>query len=143
MAKKPEPTPFSVHHFQSKIIKNNTETKNMNGEVKKYIDKQKSPQKEICISLRKILLKALPEIKEEMKWGALVYDDGRYYIGVVRYGVNFGFAINGLDKKEVALLEGSGKTMRHIKIEKLKDIDKKKLIELIKLVKKKVVCNPC
>jgi hypothetical protein len=115
----------------------------MDNEVKKYIDKQESLQKEICIALRKILLKTLPKIKEEMKWGALVYDDGRYYIGVVRYGVNFGFAINGLDKKEVALFEGSGKTMRHIKIEKLEDIDKKKLIELIKLVKKKAACKPC
>ncbi len=108
-----------------------------------YIDKQKSPQKEICLALRKILLKVFPKMKEEMKWGAIVYDGGRYYIGVVKYGVNLGFAVNGLDKDEIKQFEGNGKTMRHIKVEKLDDIDEKKLVGLIKLVHKKVVCKPC
>ncbi len=39
--------------------------------------------------------------------------------------------------------QGSGKTMRHIKINSLKEIDEKKLIELIKLVHKKVSCGSC
>jgi hypothetical protein len=82
----------------------------------------------------------LPKTKEEMRWGALVYDGGRYYIGVVRYGVNLGFAIKGLNKEEVGQFEGGGKTMRHIKIKSLKDIDEKKLVGLIKLVKKKASC---
>jgi len=115
----------------------------MDQKIIDYINKQKSPQKEICLALRKILFKIFPKIKEEMKWGAMVYDGGRYYIGVVRYGVNFGFAISGLGKKEVSLFEGSGQTMRHIKIEELKDIDEKKMIKLIKLVYEKAACKPC
>lgn len=98
----------------------------MDEKIADYINKQKSPQKEICLELRRILLKIYPKIKEEMKWGAIVYDGGRYYIGVVKYGVDLGFAVNGLDKDEIKQFEGNGKTMRHIKIEKLDDIDEKK-----------------
>jgi len=108
-----------------------------------YINKQKSPQKEICLKLRKILLKVFPKIREEMKWGAMVYDGGRYYIGVVKYGVNFGFAVSGLSKEEVKRFEGGGKAMRHIKIKALNDINEKKMIEVIRLVAKKAVCKPC
>ncbi len=115
----------------------------MNDQVKKYINKQKSPQKDICLELRKIILKTLPETNEEMKWGAIVYDGGKYYIGVVKYGVNFGFAISGLDKEEISLFEGNGKTMRHLKIKALSDIDETKLIKLIKMVREKAVCKLC
>jgi len=115
----------------------------MDKKVSDYIDKQQAPQKEICLALRKMLLKVFPEMKEEMKWGALVYDGGRYYIGAVRYGVNFGFAINGLSKEEIEYFEGSGKTMRHIKVESVKDIDERTMIELIRLVHKKAIVKPC
>lgn len=115
----------------------------MNQEINDYINKQESSQREICLRLRKIILNVFPKIKEEMRWGAMVYDDGRYYIGAVKYGVNFGFAINGLDKEEIEQFDGSGKTMRHVKIEKLSDIDEKRLIKLIKMVHEKAVCSPC
>lgn len=110
----------------------------MDKKITDYLNKQKPPQKEICLALRKIILKRLPKVKEEMKWGAIVYDGGRYYIGVVKYGVNLGFAINGLTKEEIGLFEGGGKTMRHIKIKNIKDIDEKRLVKLIKLVKIKI-----
>lgn len=55
--------------------------------------------------------------------------------------VNIGFAINGLSKEEIGLFEGSGKTMRHIKIHSLEDIDEKKPVKLIKLVDKKAICT--
>ena len=115
----------------------------MNKEIEKYINKQKSPQKEICLVLRDILVKVYPDIKEEMKWGAMVYGGGKFYIGVVRYGVNMGFAIKGLSKKEIGLFEGSGKTMRHIKINSVQDIDEEKLLRLIKIVGKKALCETC
>jgi len=46
----------------------------MNKEVKEYIEKQKSPQKEICKKLRKIILKTFPDTKEEMKLGVPWYE---------------------------------------------------------------------
>jgi hypothetical protein len=115
----------------------------MEQEIADYINKQSSPQKEICLALRKTLLDVFPEIKEEMKWGAMVFGEGRYYIGVVKYGVNFGFAINGLSNEEVKFFDGNGKTMRHLKFEELDTIDDEKLIKLIRLVHEKALCDPC
>jgi hypothetical protein len=115
----------------------------MDNKITDYINRQKTPQKEICLELRRIILKLYPKIKEEMKWGAIVYDGGKYYIAVVTYGVNLGFAVSGLDKEEVKQFEGSGKTMRHIKIKTLADIDEQQLTRLLKLVHEKVVCKPC
>ena len=106
-----------------------------------YIGKQKSPQKEIVTCLRKLILKIFPSIKEEMKWGVPVYGDGKYYIGALKDHVNLGFSINGLSKKDVDKFDGQGKTMRHIKIRSVKDIDDNKIIGLMKLVKKK--CAVC
>jgi hypothetical protein len=57
--------------------------------------------------------------------------------------VHIGFAINGLSKEEIGLFEGRSKTMRHIKIHSLEDIDEKKLVKLIKLVDKKAICTQC
>ena len=108
-----------------------------------YINKQKNPQKEVCNYLRKLLSKTKPGIKEEMKWGVPVFADGKFYIGSFKNSVNLGFSINGLNNKEVALFEGSGKTMRHIKIKTLQEIDEEKLIKLIKLVNEKSVCEYC
>lgn len=113
----------------------------MDQKVADYFNKQEPLQKEICLALRKILLETLHEVEEEMKWGAVVYDGGKYYIAVVRYGVNLGFAVNGLSKEEMNLFEGNGKTMRHLKINSLKEIDEARLVKLIKLVQKKVVCD--
>lgn len=115
----------------------------MDRKVFDYIDKQKPPQKEICLGLRKIIFKLYPKIKEEMKWGAIVYDSGKYYIAAVKYGVNLGFAVNGLTGEEIKQFKGNGKTMRHIKIKTLSEIDEQQLTGLIKLVHNKVVCKPC
>ena len=73
----------------------------MNPEVTAYIEKQKSPQKEICVKLRKIIFKTFPKIKEQMKWGVPTYADGNYYIVALKDSVNLGFAIKGMSPQEV------------------------------------------
>lgn len=108
----------------------------MNKEVEKYIEKQKSPQKEIVQKLRKIIFKTFPNIKEELKLGVPWYE-GKYYIVALKDHVNLGFSLKGLSKEEKELFEGGGKTMKHIKIYSLKDIDEKKIVKLLKIVDKK------
>jgi len=108
----------------------------MSSKVEDYIKKQKSPQKEICQKIREIIFKTFPGIKEEMKYGALWYE-GKYYIGALKDHVNLGFSINDLSTKELELFEGSGETLRHIKIYSLEDIDEKNIVKLLKLVKSK------
>lgn len=115
----------------------------MHNTVDVYIEKQKSPQKEILQKVRKIFQKTLPNCKEKMMWGVVTFSGGKFYIAAMKTRVHVGFAITGLNKEETALFEGTGKTMRHIKITSVEDIDEKHLIKLIKLVDKKSVCIPC
>jgi hypothetical protein len=42
----------------------------------------------------------------------------------------------------MSMFEGSGKTMRHIKIPTLEGIDEIKLVKMIELVDKKASCKP-
>jgi hypothetical protein len=51
--------------------------------------------------------------------------------------VNLGFSIKGLTEQELALFEGTGKTMRHVKINSLEDIDEPQIVNLLRLVAKK------
>lgn len=108
----------------------------MNNEVDDYIEKQKSPQKEICRKLREIILELFLDIKEEMKFGVPWYE-GRYYIVALKDHVNLGFSLKGLSKKETELFQGGGKTMKHVKFRSLKEIDEKKIVKLLQVVKEK------
>jgi hypothetical protein len=108
----------------------------MDEQVEQYIEKQRSPQKEIVRRVRKIVLRTFPDIKEEMKMGVPWYE-GKLYVVALKDHVNLGFCLKGLSEKEKSLLEGGGRTMRHIKIHSLKDIDDKKIEELLKVVEKK------
>jgi len=105
--------------------------------------KQKSPQKEILHEVRKIFHKTLPSCEEKIQWGVITFAAGKFYIAAMKNRVHVGFAINGLNKDEVGLFEGSGKKMRHIKIPTLEDIDEKNLVKLIQLVNKKAICKQC
>ncbi|MFW9773103.1 MAG: DUF1801 domain-containing protein [Candidatus Thorarchaeota archaeon] len=106
----------------------------MDKRVSEYIQKQKSPKKEICQQLRDIIVKTYPNINEKIKYGVPYYGD-KYYIVALKTHVNLGFSIEKLNKEEIALLEGSGKTTRHIKINTLEDIDEKRIIKLLEMVK--------
>jgi hypothetical protein len=100
-----------------------------------YIEKQKSPQKEICRELRKIIFRFFPGIQEEMKWGVPAYAEGKYYIVALKDHVNLGFSMKGLSKEKQKLFEGSGKTMMHIRIFSIQDIDEERIFTLMKLIK--------
>jgi len=115
----------------------------MDERVKQYIDRQKSPQKEIILEVRKIFYETLKNCEEKIGWGVIVLGDGKFYVAAMKSRVHVGFSIMGLDKKEVQILEGGGKTMRHVKIADLKSIDEPKLIKLIRLVDKKAKCVEC
>ena len=48
-----------------------------NVEVGEYVEKQKSPQKELVQRLRDMIVKTFPDIKEELKMGVPWYE-GKY-----------------------------------------------------------------
>ena len=45
--------------------------------------------------------------------------------------------MKGLSSKEVSFFEGGGKTMKHVKIRSLSEIDERKIVELLKVVKER------
>ncbi|MCW3997398.1 MAG: DUF1801 domain-containing protein [Candidatus Bathyarchaeota archaeon] len=110
----------------------------MSEKVEKYIEKQELPQKEIVSSLRDIILKTLPEIKEDFKMGVPWYEE-KFYLVALRDHVNLGFAVKGLTDSEMALFEGKGKMMRHLKFYAQKDVDEVRIAKLLKLVAEKTV----
>ncbi len=114
----------------------------MESQIEAYFQKQMSPQKEIILKVREIFQETLPILKETKAWGVITYADGKFYLGAVNDSVHVGFAITGLSTDEVSLFAGTGKTMRHIKIRTIANIDKDKLVELIKLVDRKANCKP-
>jgi hypothetical protein len=52
----------------------------MDQNVKGYIEKQKSPQKEILKKVRRIFLETLPNPQEKMGWGVVTFGGGKFYI---------------------------------------------------------------
>ncbi len=78
-----------------------------------------------------------------MRWGVITYASGKFYIAAMKTRVHVGFAITGLNSDEVALFEGSGKTMRHIKILTVENINKSNLVKLIRMVDQKATCKSC
>jgi uncharacterized protein YdhG (YjbR/CyaY superfamily) len=115
----------------------------MSSQVEAYIGKQKSPLKEIVQEVRSVFKKTLPNSKEEMRWGVITFADGKFYIAAINNRVHVGFAITGLTDEEISQFEGTGKTMRHIKISSTEGIDKLNLVKLIQMVDRKAVCKPC
>ncbi len=115
----------------------------MSSQVDDYIEKQDLEKKEILREVRKIFRETIPNCEEKMRWGAITFASGKFYVAAMKDRVHVGFAINGLSDDEASLFEGKGKTMRHIKIPTLESIDKTRLVRLIKMVDRKAVCKPC
>lgn len=84
--------------------------------------------------LRDVVLAALPQAEERLQAGYrnIVYGSGQYgsgamgvaYIAPFKDSVNIGF-MRGADLPDPrALLEGTGKQMRHIKVRSPEDVDR-------------------
>ncbi len=86
-------------------------------------------------TLRKIILNASSELVEEFKWSMPNYSYNGLvcYLQTAKKHVNLGFHKgNELQEKDVnKLLQGTGKTMRHVRIEKDEDIQSEAFISLI------------
>ena len=104
--------------------------------IESYISDRSAAVREILKSLRTLIRKTLPESTEGMKWGAPVFFNKSGAPVIYIYGgkdhANLGF-IAGVDLNDPSgLLEGSGKSGRHVKIYPDKPVLSKQLIALIK-----------
>jgi hypothetical protein len=102
--------------------------------VEAFFKDAPKPQKELLISLRELILKAIPGSKESLKWGMPWYskNDNICYLAIFPKHVNLGFAQGAHLDAPNGLLQGTGKGMRHIKIKSAADIKKREFTRLLK-----------
>jgi hypothetical protein len=110
----------------------------MLNEIEAYVKKQRPKQREIVQKLRAIVLKTFPNISEELRMGVPWYE-GKFYIVALKDHVNMGFSVKGLSEQEMALFEGKGKMMRHVKFYSLEDVDETRVEKLMRFVAEKCV----
>ena len=110
----------------------------MSNKIDDYINNQPSPQQEICRALKKIILNTFPDAAEEMKWGVPAFAGGDFYIVALKDHVNLGFTLKGLTKEDEKLFDGGGKTMKHVVVNAIENIDEARITALLKLVRQKV-----
>lgn len=104
-------------------------------EVDQYIANLPDDIQAITDSLRGIILNVSPELEEEYKWSMpnYSYKGLACYLQASKKHVNLGFQKgNELEEKDIHnLLQGTGKTMRHIRIKKMEDIKPEVFTSLI------------
>jgi hypothetical protein len=104
-------------------------------EVDQYIENLPDDIQKITEALRKIILDASPELIEEYKWSMPNYSYNGLvcYLQTAKKHVNLGFQ-KGNELVEIdsnKLLQGTGKTMRHIRIVKMEEIQPEAFTTLI------------
>lgn len=114
----------------------------MNEQVTEYINNAPQNQKEIMEILRKLIHENGRNVREEFKWSRPIFksDKDFSYFQVNKNHLNFGF-YNGVEllNDPDGILQGTGKTMRHIKLKSTSDINLKLLAEWIKILTKKTI----
>ncbi len=93
--------------------------------VSQYIDETREPQRSIMNQVRELIAEVVPNVAEQYKWSRPVYrvEKDFTYMQSNKSHVSLGFYDFEKLSDPDTLLEGSGKTMRHIKLKKTKDID--------------------
>lgn len=97
----------------------------MNNEVTKYIKEAPKEQEEIMAKIRELIHAKVPDVIEEFKWSRPIFKQQKDFAYLVanKKHVNFGFSQFEKIKNPTEKLEGTGKTMRHVKLRSLNDID--------------------
>lgn len=102
---------------------------NLNQEITDYINKANAEQIEIMETLRQIIHDSVPETIEEIKWNMPVFKKNKTftYFCFFKHHINMGFYNFENLSDPNNLLKGEGKTMRHIKIKTLEEIEEQQI----------------
>ncbi|KKB34505.1 DUF1801 domain-containing protein [Bacillus thermotolerans] len=104
-------------------------------EVDQFISDLPEDLQNITKALRNLILNSSPKLKEEFKWSMPNYSYKGFvcYLQTAKTHVNLGFHKgNALqDKDSNHLLQGTGKTMRYIRIKQMEDIQPEVFTSLI------------
>jgi len=104
----------------------------MNEEVTEYINTAPLVQREVMEQIRTLIHRKVQNVTEEFKWSRPIFklDKDFAYLQANKNHVNLGF-YKGFEKLNDpnGILEGTGKTMRHIKLKTVSDVDTELLSE--------------
>jgi hypothetical protein len=104
-------------------------------EIEVYIRRKGSKLRRVAQSLRKLVKKSVPKVIETVNpWGLPTFEaNGPFcYFMVGKNHVTPGF-LKGISLRDPkALLEGTGKNLRHVKLRSEADLDQDALRELLK-----------
>ena len=101
--------------------------------LQEILGKLNPEQKETVEKLRSITKAALPDVVETIKWGNITYLLGESNLSwILIFGdhVDYGF-FRGAELTS-QILEGTGKGLRHIRINDDKSFDEKEILRLLK-----------
>jgi hypothetical protein len=98
-----------------------------------WIERQPSPQREILRELRQMIRDTGPELEEKVKWAAPWYEgnDSVVYLASQPKYATFGVCNGAMLNDAGGQLEGTGKSMRHVKVHALDDELRERLEELL------------
>ncbi len=105
-------------------------------EVSAYISKAPEAQIELLEQLRQLVHESVPGTTEAIKWGFPVFTKTKNY-AYFRFSkkhITLGFYNPEKIDDPDGLLEGSGDTLKHIRIKKAEDIDAKLLKKWLKAI---------
>ena len=109
---------------------------NYNEKVSAYIDQASEKQIPLLEHLRKLIHESVSDVSEEIKWRMPVFAKTKdfAYLRFAKAHITLGFYnIDQIDDPD-GLLEGSGNSLKHIKIRKREDIKDEILAKWLKAV---------
>ena len=88
----------------------------------------------IAEGLRQLILDACPELEESIKWGNPVFEkSGKVcYLAATKSYVSLGFFNGAALSDPDGVIEGTGKTIRHIKVRSPGDIQAQRVISWVR-----------
>ena len=105
----------------------------MNLEVTAYIERSPEDQGAILSKLRTLIFSISSEVSEQYKWSRPVYaiDKDFCYLQATKKHVTLGFFDFQKIETNAHLIEGTGKSMRHVKLKNSTQIETLKLKEML------------
>ncbi len=102
-----------------------------------FVDQLLEQKKKLAEMIRRTILQADKKIEEAIKWRNFTFvKNGKNIAFIYTYDktpyINFGFPKATSLKNPRGLFQGTGKSMRHVKVYSEKDIDKKQFIAWVK-----------
>lgn len=105
----------------------------MTKSVTEWIDDTEEWQRVLLRELRSIIQTAAPDAAEALKWGQPCYSRNSLfcYLQRAKQHVTLGFQKGAQMNDPNGVLQGSGKTMRHLRFERNADIDEAQCTALV------------